>query len=780
MKINERTISTPEAFSAIIKNLMPGQRVLNSNGEKPASNTASGFVGTSMWSNVFNEEYLQELKGSTGAKQYEKMIRGDYQIKYIEKATVGTIKSANYAFTIPNDIDGLKMQKACDWQLRKGFNKTLGENLNDILSYMTFGNSVFEPVQWTAYADIPEIGLGWRLETLGFRDQKTITGWAVSQGKIEWIRQQAISGTGAQMIDVKIPGENCLVFTYDRRGDNLEGIAMLRPAYGPYFRKNIYLKLLGIGLEKGSLGLVLVTVPANDVGSEQETAFLEAIKNYMSHQNAYLKKTISGDFKEGYNVEIIKLDFNSASIIEAVKLEDTAISKCVAAQFSEVAQGGNGGAYNAIIGMVTFFLNTLATEAAYTADKLQPIFDKFCLYNFGKKKEYPQLQITGINDAVGEELARILNYLKSAGLLTPQIEDEIHIRAKYKLPEMSAATLEKRIAAEIEHVDEMPVDEMPEDDKGSDVSPDAMPAEETMMRFKKQPDDYIQKILAGIEGKDIVAALLKLEGGYNNGVRSWLLAQKDLIMAEVVRAFKENDPMGYLKGLVIINKAALKEIVLNNLIDSMLKGYEQGEKILKAKKRKNKIEYRVLVQLGKIDKFIPANKKWLNNAASVTVELIADTTYKKTITAAQTAIDKGFDIKAASFFISNELDDYISVDANFGAGALVSKSLDQGRDNAYYDAGVEIIGWLYLNEDPVTEICNWLSGRTAKEGDPAVDEFTPPNHWGCKSFTVPIMADEPQPDNWDGWDVPASVQAAQTLLKSCGHKHHVEVLKCLI
>ena len=102
--------------------------------------------------------------------------------------------------------------------------------------------------------------------------------------------------------------------------------------------------------------------------------------------------------------------------------------------------------------------------------------------------------------------------------------------------------------------------------------------------------------------------------------------------------------------------------------------------------------------------------------------------------------------------------------SNLGSGAVVPSALDTGRDEAYVDEDLSITGWIYVNDDPETQICQWLDGRTAQQGDPDIERRSPPNHWKCKSYKLPILSDEPQPDTWDGWNVPATVLAAQETL----------------
>lgn len=761
MNIRERLVKTPAALADILKNLTTNKKVLIFSDDPPnetettkPSKKAVGATGTKIWGETFQEEYLSALKGYAGSQIYDEMPRKDYQIKYIENAVLGPIKTANYTFTIPNTPKGELIAKACTWQLVKGFDKTHQENMSDICSYITHGFAPFEITDWQPY-NHKEFGLIWRLASLGFREQKTIYGWKVQNGKIIYLRQ--VISSDIESREVKIPGEQLLVLTHDGRGDNLEGVSIFRAAYGPYWRKNIYLKLLGIGLEKSALGIIVVTVPPNKVGSADEDNFLEAVKNYITHQNSYLKKISTGD-GDGFNVEVIKIDFNANSVTEAIKAEDLAISKAVGAQFSENAKGGNGGAYNFGVAEMDFYLNTIANKARYICEKLQIVFDQFVDYNFGEQDEYPQLIFSGINDIAGIEQAQTLNYLTVSGYITPQEEDEIFLRKKYGMPQLVNPWTYAPAPTEGDEAE--PKANEDEDNGGSGEAGQKGNDDDNDLALSKREKKYINKVLKGIDVKTITKEKIEAQEGYFEAVNKVLMAIETSYTLDIRRMLKGNpkDPMKELRGIEFTGTRALYDEIETQLDKSINTGKKQGRIIAKSKRDKMKIS----------DAINPDNKKWIKNTASVAAVTILDTMKRKALISGQTEIDKGSPAKAIEFAITNTLDNWRSNAGNLGGGAVIPKAFENGRDEAYASAGVELTGWLYQNLDPVTEICMWLDGRAAKDGDPDVDTYGPPNHWGCDSVKIPIFSDEDQPDDWDGWDVPPSVAAAQELLS---HKH---------
>lgn len=77
-----------------------------------------------------------------------------------------------------------------------------------------------------------------------------------------------------------------------------------------------------------------------------------------------------------------------------------------------------------------------------------------------------------------------------------------------------------------------------------------------------------------------------------------------------------------------------------------------------------------------------------------------------------------------------------------GAGLLSSKTVNEARNGFFFDKQVleEIDAFEFVNEDPVTEICQDLDGTVFAKDDPEMFRYTPPLHWNCKSWIRPILA----------------------------------------
>ena len=793
LNIKRSTVSSPAALTAKLQNLNDNQKVLSATelaASDKAANTkkikSTGVVATRMWGDVFNEEYISDLKGPIAAITFEKMLRSDYQVGLLETSIMGVIKAAQYSFSIPNVKNGEAHKDLCEWQWKHGFNKTADENLNDLGSHIFFGHAVFEPLDYEPYTH-PKFGAIWRLHTLGFRDQSSITGWRMdSRGDILAAHQQTNYTT--PFCDTWMPGENLIVLTEKRKGGNVEGRSVLRLAYGPYWRKNVYYKLLSIGLEKSALGLIVITVPPGKLDTAEETAFIEAVQNYVAHENAYLKKTgtSTNDKFEGFDVEIITMDFKAEAVVTAIRLEDTNIAKCGAAAFSELGQGGNGGAYSLGVADIDFFFSMVTGRIRYIAEKMQRVWNDLIVYNFGEQKEYPEMK-GELTEKVGEELARILNYYYNMGVYTPQPEDEAFLRKRHNMPELKiAAASEPKepepIPAELDpnNPDNQPVNAAPEDepetvdgetepeDEGQNPAQDSK-AKKNKMSLSKQPPAFVKKAITGINIKEFTKQLEVLTDDYNKDVGSALQSVQDKYMVDLVNKLK-NNPGNPLKAVSEIDfgfTRPLKEKIEGSIINSMYAGKKQGKEVIKAKKGKSNMS---LSALASIDSFSPLNKKWIKNTTVITSTTLLDTLKKQALLTAKTKLDQGASDDETAFAVKQAMDVWRGNVNNIGAGAIIPSAVDTGRDEAYVDEGLKINGFIYVNDDPVTAICQWMSGRTVEFADPDAERFTPPNHWGCKSVKIPILSDETQPETWDGWNVPGSILAMQETLSNKNDK----------
>ncbi len=391
-----------------------------------------GSSGTAIYSGYFNEEYLQTLTGKQAADTYDKMRRGDSRVKMILSAVKNPIKGATWEVQPCEDMgaEGEKHADLIKHILFCDLDKPWKEKIGEFLTLVDFGHSVFEVVHKVVF-DHPEFGTYNGIEALGFRSQRTINTWKLDKnGKLLSIEQLAY---GDVERSVHIPGQNLLVLTLDKEGDNYEGISALRACYGAWYRKQVDLKLMAIGIERNAVPTPAVEYPSTEANSAAYGALKEHLKALTSHQQNYIM------YPSGYKIDFSQNDFTIDGVKAAIQFENEEMSYALLQNFLLLGTGGSsGGSYALSFDLSDFFLTGVEHVADLVAQAINKhIIPSLIKQNFGPQKKYPELKCSGISDKAGKEFGELLKMLSDGKLITPDNVLEANIRKRLGLPEMS-------------------------------------------------------------------------------------------------------------------------------------------------------------------------------------------------------------------------------------------------------------------------------------------------------------------------------------------------------
>ena len=84
---------------------------------------------------------------------------------------------------------------------------------------------------------------------------------------------------------------------------------------------------------------------------------------------------------------------------------------------------------------------------------------------------------------------------------------------------------------------------------------------------------------------------------------------------------------------------------------------------------------------------------------------------------------------------------YTGASVQSGSAKVAATYVNESM-NAYYALGEvqdELEAFLYYNPNPKSPICVALAGQYFPKNDPAMERYTPPNHWNCKSTMLPVL-----------------------------------------
>lgn len=708
-----------------------------------------GASGTELFAGYFTEEYLQELRGRKGAKVFDEMRRSEAQVAMLLNAVQNPIKAGVWEFEAAADVPNAELHKAfieycakemIDWEAF----------LHEALTFLVFGYSIFEVVNNVVF-NHPKFGTFNGLKGLAFRSQKTIERWNVDAGTGElqsveqWVQGDLVKGMSAMP---KMPAEFLLVFSLQKEGDNFEGISALRPMYGPWFRKNLYNKITGIGVEKAAIGTPIGTVPAGKTDDAQVNEFKNMLSNFTAHESAYLVKP------SGWEVEIIEGKFDPAKIKELILMENTEMVNCLVANFLALGTNGGGGAYALGSDLSDFFLSGIQTYANLISGvwnrKLIPNLIKM---NFGEQIAYPKLKATGINDKAGKELAEIIGGLLGSKAITADMKLEEFLRKSYSLPKAEPETA--RIASP------------------APATPAMQFSEKTLKLaegYRSQWNEEKKKIKAAMQSNlEVMLDDMKkqIEREYNKAAPS----QKGAV------------------GLKVEPKTAAYEKELRELLAEVAsKAVTAAKKVTPKAARNVKLNetFKLAAPKGGYFDALPNQiKKLVRNQAAMIAQIQgADlnkvVTFQYSSSQASTEdIDQILsDISAAAMpTIEGSTARGLSVDA--AAGNAVSTVFNQAQLSWFFEPEVlnTIESFTFFNEDPQSEICQELDGTTWAVDDPDLDRYSPPLHHNCKSRLMPNeKGAEGNPEiNRGGTSVSQKGLDSITLHECAAHGFHLEI-----
>lgn len=392
-----------------------------------------GATGTRLFGEVFDEEYLSKLTGTRRADIFDEMIRSDDTITMLLTARKNPILKGSWTIE-PAKGDTPEEQAMFDKHASHAtheffdrMQKDFLEFVEEALTFIDHGFSLFERVHEMVVD--PKFGKYVGFKNIGWRSQRTIEFWNLDRtGRIEDVFQQANGDVGAH---IRIPGQWVTVFALRKQGDNYEGVSSLRSLYGNWQRKNLFLKLLAIGLERYAVNTPVGKVPKGLEDSAERTKFVNMLKSISSHQQNYFT------LPEGWEVEFLKNPFDVDKVVEVIKREDEGMVKSFVANHLNLGQGGSGGAYALGTDLSDQFLSIIENDAAIITRRFnKDIMREFINFNYGVQTKYPKLCVTGINDKFSKEFAEIIKMLTESRSLTTTEAGEVWLRKRLGMPEL--------------------------------------------------------------------------------------------------------------------------------------------------------------------------------------------------------------------------------------------------------------------------------------------------------------------------------------------------------
>lgn len=674
-----------------------------------------GSSGIRNFSGYISEEYLHELHGHVAADTYDKMRRSDSKIKKVLKAVKDPIKAANWEIhAADDDANSILHKEFIEHALFEGMSKEakFPQFVSEALTVLEFGHSVFEKIHQVVL-NHPTYGNYIGLRKLSWRSPRTLHKFNIDPQTedLKSVTQYAY-GDAQRLVDIE--AKFLVIVTLDREGANWEGISALRNCYGAFIRKQMFLKLLAIGIEKYAIPTAVGNVPKSS-GPDYD-AFIAALEKYTSHETNYIT------LPTGWTIDLKDTNFDASKVRAAIDGENMEIVDAFIANFLELAMGSGGGSKALSEDMSSFFLSGITQIANLISGALNDNAIKDLIdLNFGPQVQYPKLAVSGITDKAGIDLANALKALVDAKVIIPDDHLEENLRKRYDFPKPSLKgqrQVQDQSGSPSPGPGGSPFQRAGLSERGLSNLQVQLAEKNAKQTISANADQLKEVFKTGLStiGKRLISDLMK--------------AASKLSDANKVSAVRKVDAVGtqsYQKNL----RAALMDIAY--------KGVESARRdVPKAKnvtfKEPSDSDY---------DLYIPQS---VQKAVEAQAELLVDTQVadlKKAILFQYTSSAPTTDSEATlEDDLMNALDKYLeSQSIEAGSMTVSSSVINTARFDFFEDPEVndQIDAYQFVNGDPVSPICQDLAGTIFAKDDPAASRYFPPLHHNCKSYIMPIL-----------------------------------------
>lgn len=416
-----------------------------------------GGTGLRNDNGFINEEIVNDLRWPQCVQVYRQM-ETDALIAGMLFAFKQFIRSSGWNFEeytgddAPSDsAEQAKFLKECFNDL----NKTWGDTLTDILSFLTYGFSVHEVVYKKrlgmnlsgsrAKSKYNDGKIGWA--KFPIRSQDTIDSFETTKrGEIKSVHQKDYWNG----IDVEIPYNRFLLFRTSAYKDNPYGQSVLRGAYRAYyFRKNLEV-LESIGIERNLAGIPVIRVPSEimSTDADKDSRALRSMYETMGkmlkkNDQAYamLPSDVYGENGTGdkmYDIELLRSDgANLGQISPIIERWDRRILQSCLSDVLLVG-GQSVGSYSLASTKADMFRNAIQAYLDTIADEFNnKAIPMLWELNGWDASKTPRLTHTGIDKIDPATLADFLKKSLESGAVLPSEDISNLVREELGLPKIS-------------------------------------------------------------------------------------------------------------------------------------------------------------------------------------------------------------------------------------------------------------------------------------------------------------------------------------------------------
>lgn len=682
-----------------------------------------------------------DLVGKQGMRIFSKM-RKDDQVKAALKFKKNAVLAPGWTIKAPKSAGGDSEPQRFTQYCFDNIDGTFDGDLRDILTAMEYGYSVSEKLyatvesgEWAGKLRLAAIK-GKQPSTFGF-DQDTF-------GNLRTLYQS--DGYRRKPLTIS----KFIIWSFQSEFGNLYGESDLEAAYPAWWSKVNAYKWMAMSMEKMAIP-PLIALFNSTVYNEQNQAKLQTLLARLQANSVGTIPRPSKDDLELWTPEA-KLSFKEIFVVAITMYnQDIARALLVPGLLGMTADTETGSYARSETHFMAFELvveeiRRELAEVVINEQIIRPLVD----LNFAGIDDYPYFEFLPVTSDKRGEILSTWKDMLAARAVTPQDDDEEHIRAMLEFPERSE---DEPVKPDLDTEDDPAPSPAPP--SGSTSPVDGGNGSGRVYSFAtRAPTKYEKKV----DFKAIVDTLDAREEAAKARLRA-AMARAQSAVAKKVKASFDSDPYALLEKLEFARPAEIRRAISDLVDDAYIAG-------------------RRSIAPGQFRDALPAVEakeaiKWLRAKKIEIAGVLLDRVMAEIRAAITESIRAGDTTQDAIERINRILEPYTGDDAVLKDGEPLKphrvETITRTVTTQAYNIGrlVQIrqnplvagVQYSAIIDERTTEVCKSLDGKIFRTGDSDLDALTPPNHFRCRSLLVPVMIDE-QPDD-DEFISPTQIGAAR-------------------
>ena len=414
---------------------------------QPAPLKHLGIVGLRQNSGTIYEEFLPELRWPRAGKVYQQMADNDPVVGSILYLAEMLIRGAQWRVEPASDSSDDKEAAEFLRQCMDDMEESWASTISEILSMLTYGWSFHEilykvrrgPKETNPkyHSKFTDGKFGWR----GFpiRSQASWDKWIYNDETGELMA--FVQRPEPKQHEIIIPIEKGLLFRTRVSRGNPEGKSLLRNAYRPYYFKQRFEEIEGIGIERDLAGLPVLQTPEELDLWDTDDPEMVKLKGMAEELVASVRRDANEGIILPAGWELSLLNAPSSrqiNIGEVIERYDNRIAITMLSDIVLIGNGSKAGSYAMADVKQSMLANALQAQLYNIADVFnQKAVPQLFDFNNWNLEEYPQIVPGQIATPSLKEVAIMLramqldlnadtelnNYLRSL-MAMPQLEGD--------------------------------------------------------------------------------------------------------------------------------------------------------------------------------------------------------------------------------------------------------------------------------------------------------------------------------------------------------------------